>query len=287
MRVLRFVLTIAALAAIGLALANAIEDAGGVALPGPGRLATSGLLLALGMMAAGAAWALLLPALPFRQVLPGFALAQLAKYVPGSIWQGVGQVADAHRLGVPVSAGTLAYLLQVLLQLLVAAAASAVAIVAPDLPTWLAVPAVIGPVGLVLLRRTWLDAVLQRLARLTPRVDPTHVRLPSQMTIVLTAGCAAVTILTIGASFAVLLPSADGARGFVATAGIFMLAWVIGFVVLPLPSGLGVREAVLVAGLASVHPVADVLAAAIVARLVLVVVELAFVALAQLARLDR
>jgi uncharacterized membrane protein YbhN (UPF0104 family) len=62
---------------------------------------------------------------------------------------------------------------------------------------------------------------------------------------------------------------------------------VIGFLVVPLPSGLGVRELVLVVGLADLHPVADILAASVVARLILVVVEAGFVAVAQFARIDR
>lgn len=287
MRLLRGVLTVAALAAIALALVRAVEDAGEVALPGPGRLVASGVLLAVGMLAATSAWAVLLPRVGFRAVLPGFALAQLAKYVPGSVWQGVGQVADAHRLGIDVPTATVGYVVQMVLQALVAAAASITALTVPGLPWWLAVPAAGGPLGLLLIRRRWLDALIGAVARLVRRLDPERLELPSQASLLGAAVRSLVTILAIGTSFAVLLPSELGVRGFVGTAGIFMLAWVIGFLVIPLPSGLGVRELVLVVGLGDLHPVADILAASVVARLVLVVVEAGFVAVAQLARIDR
>ena len=287
LKALRVVLTIAALVAIAVALVRAIEDAGQVTLPGPGRLVASGLLLAVGMVAATTAWATLLPRVDFRTVLPGFGLAQLAKYVPGSVWQGVGQVADAHRLGIPAPTATVAYIVQMVLQALVAGAVSVTALVAPGLPWWLRIPAVLGPLGVFLIRRRWLDALVAILARLTRRVDASRIELPSQRALLTAAAASLVTILSIGTSFAVLLPSGLGPRGFLGTAGIFMLAWLIGFLVVPLPSGLGVREAVLVVGLGDLHPVADVLAAAIVARLVLVVVEAAFVAVAQLGRIDR
>ena len=287
LRTLRVVLTVAALVALTVALVRAIEDAEEVALPGPWRLAASAVLLAIGMAAATSAWATLLPRVGFRAVLPGFGLAQLAKYVPGSVWQGVGQVADAHRLGIPAGTATAAYLVQMVLQALAAGAVSVAALTAPGLPWWLAVPAALGPLGLLLINRGWLDALVGVLARLTRRVDPARIGLPSQGGLLAAAGRSLLTILTIGTSFAVLLPSELGARGFVGTAGVFMLAWLIGFLVVPLPSGLGVREAVLVVGLGELHPVADILAAAIVARLVLVVVEGLYVGVAQLARLDR
>jgi uncharacterized membrane protein YbhN (UPF0104 family) len=287
MRLLRGVLTVVALVAIAVALTRAIDDAGEVALPGPGRLVLSGALLAIGMVAATSAWATLLPRVGFRSVLPGFALAQLAKYVPGSVWQGVGQVADAHRLGIAVPSATVSYVVQMVLQALVAAAMSIAALTAPGLPWWLAVPAALGPLGLLLIRRRWLDAVIGAVARRIRRLDAERLELPSQAALLQAAARSLVTILTVGASFAVLLPSEQGLRGFVGTAGIFVLAWVIGFLVVPLPSGLGVRELVLVVGLADLHPVADILAASVVARLVLVVVEAGFVAVAQFARIDR
>lgn len=283
MRWLRGTLAVVAVAALLVALQRAVQDAEAVALPGAGRLAVAAGLLAVSLVMAASVWAILLPGLNLRQVFPGFALAQLAKYVPGSVWQGVGQVADAHRLGVGAGTASLAFMVQLAVQVIAAAGASAVALVMPGLPIWLRVPAALAPFALVLVNRRWLAALIGLLARRSSRLRGARLDLPTQAALVRATWRSGVTILAIGASFAVLLPT-DSIPGMVGTAGVFMLAWLVGFLVVPLPAGVGVREAVLVAGLAATHPVADVLAAAIVARLLLLVVEGIIAAAAQALR---
>jgi glycosyltransferase 2 family protein len=272
MRLLRGGLALVAVVALLFALREAVEEAGAVALPGPGRLALAGGLMAVSLVSAGSAWAVLIDVRVGR-AFPGFVLAQLAKYVPGSVWQGVGQVADAHRLGVATSRASLAFVVQLLLQIIAAAAASVLALTAAGLPLWLRVWAAVAPLSLVFVDRRWLAAVVATLSRWSARLRDADLELPTQAALLAATWRSVVTIMLVGTSYAVLLPSAASPREVVGAAGVFMLAWLVGFLVVPLPAGLGVREIVLVAGLSAVHPTAEILAAAVVARLLLIVVE--------------
>jgi uncharacterized membrane protein YbhN (UPF0104 family) len=76
-----------------------------------------------------------------------------------------------------------------------------------------------------------------------------------------------------GTAYALLLVRA-GQASTVMVASAFVVAFTAGFLALPVPSGLGVREAILVGLLRPVAPTADVLAAAIAIRIVQLVVEI-------------
>ena len=283
-RWIRIALTIAAVGAVGWAFAAAVEDAGQVPLPETSSFVGAGVCYLIGLVAATAGWAVLLRDRRFLDVVPGFATAQLAKYVPGSIWQGVGQVADAHRLGVGTGTASLAFLTQVSVQLLVAAAVSVLALLSPGLPLWLMIGVALGPLALLLIRPAALRGVVRGLSRLSSRVREDAIEVPEARALGQVALASLGAILALGIGFALLLPEARGPRELLGAAGVFALAWVVGFLVVPLPSGLGVREAVLVAGLAGLYGPADVLTASIVSRVVLIVVEALYAGVAQLAR---
>ena len=85
-----------------------------------------------------------------------------------------------------------------------------------------------------------------------------------------------------GTAYSLLLVHA-GHTSTVMVAAAFVVAFTAGFLVLPVPSGLGVREAILVALLRPVAPTADVLAAAIAIRIIQLVVEIVLFALLTIA----
>lgn len=286
-RVLQGLLGGAALAGLAVALVRAMQDAEDLTLPGAWRLVVSGAVLAVAVGSAASAWGRLLPGQRFVDVLPGYSLAQVTKYLPGSVWQGVGQVADAGRLGVPFATGSFLFLVQMGLQAIAASAASVLAIFAVELPGVLVIPVVAGPLALLLVRRRWLDLALRMAAGRMRRIQRAEITLPSQGQLTDAATRSLICILGVGASFAVLVPTTGGTREFVGAAGVFILAWLVGFLVVPLPAGLGVREAVLVLGLGSTYGTAEVLAAAVLARVVLVVVEGGYVAVGQMLRIGR
>lgn len=284
MRWLRIALTVAAIAAVAWAFAAAVDDAGQVPLPEPSAFIWAGFCFMLGLVAATAGWSALLRGRSFREVAPGFATAQLAKYVPGSIWQGVGQVADAHRLGVGTGTAALAFLTQVSVQVVVAGAIAALALLLPGVPLWLLVVSSIGPLGLLLIRPAPLEAILRVLSRFSARVRTDNIDVPDAWVLWRVASASLGAILALALGFALLLPGTQGLRELLGAAGVFALAWAVGFLVVPLPSGLGVREAVLVIGLTGLYGPADVLAASIAARLVLIVIEALYAAGTQFLR---
>lgn len=284
-RWLRGLLALAAVVAVCWAFVAALGDAREVPLPSVGALLFSGLSLSAGLLAAAAAWASLLRGHRYAQVLPGFAVAQLAKYVPGSIWQGVGQVADAHRLGVGMGTATLAFFIQICVQVLVTGATSAVALLTPGLPIWLAALSAMGPLGLALIHPASLRALVRGLARVSRRVSPAALDIPEWPVLLRAAIASFAAAAALGVGFAVLLAGSGDLRQFIGTAGVFLLAWTIGFLIIPVPAGLGIREAVLVVGLSGLHSPAEVLAASIICRLVLIVSESTIAGVAQFGRI--
>ena len=81
-----------------------------------------------------------------------------------------------------------------------------------------------------------------------------------------------------GAGFALLLGSfvTLDLREFVAAAAIFNLAGVVGIAVLPVPSGIGVREAVLITLLQLFVPLEIAAAAAVLARVAGFLIDIVF-----------
>jgi hypothetical protein len=105
------------------------------------------------------------------------------------------------------------------------------------------------------------------LLRLVRRQAPPDL-VPPQRAILVSSAWSVATLLASGGAFALLVSDASNGT-LVAILG-YALAWAVGFLALPFPSGLGVREAVLVA---VVGPTAPVIAASIVHRLVTIAAE--------------
>ena len=111
--------------------------------------------------------------------------------------------------------------------------------------------------------------VARRFVRRIPGSD----QLPTQTDIVIFYGWALVTIGSLCAAYAILLRSlVHGVNPFVVFSA-FAVSWVIGFVVVPIPAGVGIREAVLVALLPGIGA-APLLAASLALRLLSIGTEL-------------
>jgi uncharacterized membrane protein YbhN (UPF0104 family) len=188
-----------------------------------------------------------------------FFQSQLGKYIPGSIWQYAGRAAIARVHGVPTQ--------PVVVSMPIEFAASAVAAgsMAGLLLGWWGA-AVIAAVALVLL-------ALERPARSRGRPAPAMVRgtllyLP--------------VWLLLGAGFWLCAHGLPGVPGhdLPMYVGAFAVAWLAGLLAVFAPGGLGVREAVLVALLASRIGAADALVVASASRLTLIFVDIVFAAVA-------
>lgn len=286
-RLLQTAILVAGLVGLAVAVTRTVDDARDQVLPSAGALAVAGGLALVAILASGRAWVTL-----FREVLDNggnrvrfevtYYLSQLTKYLPaGGVVQAASQVSLAAATGVPLGRVALAFPVSVVGSAAAGATLGAGMALAAELPGWVRALALVGLAAPTLLHRRSMAAVLG-LARRFVRRLPAPDRLPSQRSILVYYGWALASIGATAAAYAVLLRSLTGeaspATVFFASA----LSWTLGFLVLPLPAGIGVREAVLIAALPGVGA-APVLAASLAHRLLAMGAELAAVLVSKLA----
>ena len=217
-----------------------------------------------------------------RRASPIFLVGQLGKYVPGSVWTYVLQADLGRRVGV-----SRARVLKATL------AASLIAVVAALMTSVLAVPGIINqsPDLRMLL---WLYALLPVCAvALHPRVlrgivglgmrvlrKPNPLPLLQARTVMFAFAWASLSYALFGTHLWLLVLSNPGTSvvDLAQCTGTIATAMIAGVFVLILPSGLGVRELVIYAGLLPIVGSAPALALAAVSRAVLTVGDLAIAA---------
>ena len=210
------------------------------------------------------------------------------RYIPGKVLLVVERVRLGERVGIPKTTGVVLVLFETLLLLVgacllggigLAGAGSALAD-APPLPAIIAV-GVLG-LGAVLAAPKVLELLLPRIPFLRDRVPELAVKASPGAWLGLSLGYAAVWSL-LGLSFALTCRWFPEGRG----AGLeealwYVLAYVGGLILGLTPAGLGVREGLLVAGLATRYPPTTALAFALASRVLMTLVELPVVGLATL-----
>ena len=286
-RLLETAVLVVGLAGLALVVVGSVDDARDQVLPSVGALAIAGVLALVSIVASGRAWLAL-----FRDVLEDpdnrarfgarYYLSQLTKYVPaGGVVQAASQVGLASATGVPLGRVALAFPVSVLGTVAAGATLGSGVALAGDLSGWARALALVGLASPILLHRRLMTAVLGFVHRFVRRV-PAPDRLPSQRSIFAYYGWALLSIGATSASYAVLLRSLTGEASPVIVFFAIAMSWTLGFLVLPLPTGIGVREAVLVAALPGVAA-APVLAASLAHRLLALGAELAAVVGSRLA----
>jgi uncharacterized membrane protein YbhN (UPF0104 family) len=144
------------------------------------------------------------------------------------------------------------------------------------LPGWARVLCLVGFATPLVLWRPLMAAAVRGAGRMFRRVPPPD-DLPSQRAILVSAAWNAVSLVATALGYAVLVQPLGTDTDLASLVVVFMVAWTAGFVVLPLPSGVGVREAVLV-GLIS-GAAASSVGASVAHRIVNIVVEVTAVLL--------
>lgn len=206
-----------------------------------------------------------------------FYTAQLGKYVPGAIWQAAGQVGLSRSADVSLAQATTAFPVHALTQVAAGGTIGAtLAIVGIHLPVGVRLLAVLGLVLVLPLRRVWMLWVLERVTRLLKKGSLED--LPSQTSILRSYAWGIWTLLWSGSAFAVLAYALHAASPAAAAVPAFAAAWTVGFLAVPFPSGIGVREAVLIATVASPSGAGPVIVASVVHRLVTMLGELVMIA---------
>ena len=211
----------------------------------------------------------------FRQVLSWYFAGELGKYLPGSIWPVVGRGELAVRGGVRRAVGYATTLLAY--GVMCVAAAAVCGVLAPSLAAdghglgWTASLLLVVPLGVVIVH----PAVFGRILGLARRVTGGRVDLdppPWGRMLELIAICAPTWVLT-GAASVLVAAALDAHPEPARVAFAAVLAWVVGFLAVPVPAGAGVRELVFVGvcGLA-LGPAAAVAA---ITRLLFIVIDAA------------
>lgn len=227
-------------------------------------------------------------ALPWRHAIRAFGhevgrfdtvrwyfLGEIGKYIPGGIWPVVGRAELARRADLPRPAAYGSTTLSLAAAYLAAMLAT-VALLPLDLgarfdaatPLWVLV---LLPLGLLALHHQLLEALVVLARRLLRReLDIEVPRWGSSVVLVLRYVPA---WLLVGVSTWMVARGLDPGAEFSDVAFAATLSWVVGFLVVPAPGGLGVREAVFVA--AAGLPAGVGAATAVAARLAFVAVDAA------------
>lgn len=270
---LQLVLGAGGIAFIVIALRRATRHGWRTVIPSAPRFLVAEVCLLVGLVAAGMVWQTVLG--PHERpwlVTRGFYVSVLAKYVPGGIWQPLGQAGTATQAGIPARRVVTALPVHALILAISGAFVGAgIAFTASSLALGFRIVAGCAVLSVVLLDRRWIARVMSLARRFVRRVPPPDV-LPEQSWIVRGFLLSLVSVVALSAAFAVL------ARGGVAEAFAFAAAWTIGYILLPIPNGLGVREAVLIALVAK--STAIVIGASVAVRVATMLAELATAAAA-------
>ncbi len=277
-RLLQSVLLLVGLAGIALAVAKTVDDAEEQVLPSAAALAAGAVLALVAIVSSARAWQALfsdlLDAHSNRLVLRGtFYLAQLTKYLPvGGVVQAASQLGLAPSAGVPLKRAAVAYPVSALCAVVGGATLGSGLAFDASLPGWVRVLALCGLATPLLLHRGLMARVLDLARRAIHRI-PEADQLPTQRDIIVFYGLALVTIGSLCAAYTVLLGSLHTGANPGTVFCAFAVSWVIGFLAVPIPAGVGVREAVLVGLLPGVGT-APLLAASLALRLLTIGTEL-------------
>jgi uncharacterized membrane protein YbhN (UPF0104 family) len=229
--------------------------------------------------------------LPVRVAARVMFVGQLGKYLPGSVWAFLAQVELARDHEVARRRGAAATVLAVgvtlAVNLAVAAATLPFASAGAARSWWWALAC--APLLLAALHPRVVNPALRLVLRAARRLPDADGGAPVRLTgrgAAAAAGWSLAAWVPLGAHIGLLVAGVGGdggTRAWAAAAGAYALAWTLGVLVVIAPAGLGVREAVLVAGLAPVLDPGSALVVAALSRLVMTAGDLLWAGAALLA----
>ncbi len=183
-------------------------------------------------------------AVPRRVLNDAFYSSQLMKYTPvGGFAQALGQAALARTEEVGTARAGTAMLVSKLTMVISGGVFGPMLSVSnPSIPGWSRISLLFTPLIFFFGKRELLQWSLDQLRRVLPRT-PDHTILPAQSDVWISVLWAIPALGFAGVAFACLSVPAGIDVNFVQASAGFALAWVVGFLVIPVPAGLGVREA--------------------------------------------
>lgn len=258
---------------LGVAVATTADDFDGSVNPGVVPSSIGAILAIVSLTSAGRSWSTLLRAgSDGRDVRGALYLSQLSKYLPaGGLIQAAGQVSMTVRGSVSASRAAVAFPIAALEIVVAGIVIGSGLALQSEVPTAARLLAAFAPVSVVVLHPAVLRTVLRLGRRVFSRV-PEVDHLPEGRDILRSTFFATLNMAATSAAYVVLLSGIAPGVEWLPTFHAFSAAWVIGFLVVPIPSGLGIRESVLVALVPGLD-VAVVLAASLAHRVVTVLAE--------------
>jgi glycosyltransferase 2 family protein len=276
-RLLQTAILVVGLVGIGLAVAESVDQANEKVLPSVDTIVIAGVLALIAIAASARAWVALfsdlMPTESHRNALRGtFYLAQLTKYVPaGGILQATSQLSLAKAAGVPLRRAVVAYPVSAIGAIVAGATLSSGLALDSGQPGWIRLLALAGLGTLVFLHRGLLGAFLNFAHRRIARIPDAEL-LPTQRDILIFYLWALATIGALSLGYTIMLGSLSDAAPYTVFCS-FAAAFVIGFAAIPIPAGVGIREAVLVVLIPGVGT-GPLLAVSLVLRLLSIGTEL-------------
>jgi glycosyltransferase 2 family protein len=242
-------------------------------------VAASCLLLMLGYFVSAGLWGRIVvdlggPAIPLLDSIRMFMVANLGRYLPGKLWQIAGLAVMARKRGVPASTATAAAVLGQGITVVAATLVGLGALVGgpPEIRRWglpgAAVVVVATAVGLVPAVFGRASALWFRLAKqeAPPTLGSVHA--------LRWLGMYVANWALYAFSFWLLAASFGYRGGVVPVGSAFAAAYVLGYIMIFAPAGVGVREGFLVAFLTPFFGAGPSAALALVARVWTTLVEL-------------
>ncbi len=220
--------------------------------------------------------------LSYRKGFRIFFLSQLGRYIPGKIWGILGLVYLSGREGITQAVSGASMILQLILQVV-----SGVMLFVLTLPFWKEIPAWSGlyavllffPLGLLLLHPTFLGRGLNFALRLVGQ-RPVDLNWGYGYLLGQLALWGSFWIIQGLASYHLIKAISNSPPPFPVVTGIFAIAWVVGFVSLLTPSGLGVVEGTLTLLLGFYLPLYMATIIALLSRLLRTAGDLIYAAIA-------
>jgi glycosyltransferase 2 family protein len=241
------------------------------------------LFSALAVVASMFSWRALLAdlgsPLPAPAAIRIFALSQLGKYLPGSVWPMLAsmELGRAHRI--PRLRSATAFLLTLLMGLVSAVALGG--LLAISTSGWGRAYALL-PLSLVLVHPRILGPVSRALARALHR--PQDIEEPTLAGVAKALCWIVLQWLSLAVAMSVLTSGLGSSVSFDRLLAAVTLSWAAGLVVIVVPAGVGVRESLVTVLLAPETGTARALTAALLARFAITLADGAFAGYALLTR---
>lgn len=275
-RLARILFGSVAIAFLAIAFRETLHRSRGLSLPDWPHLVLAAILQLTAVTFAALGWAYLFDGRSRWVLARGYFASQPAKYIPGAIWQPIGQVKLAADAGVTLGPATVTMLVHAGIQVIAGGSLGALLVFSSSLSWGGRLLALLGLMPLLMLQRAWLVRIIEASERWTRRSLGSRL-VPGQKAVLRSFGWSTATLGMAGMAFSVLLSSVapPGVHvSLLVAVPAFALAWTVGFVAIPFPAGLGVREGVLIAVLAPLVGPAPIIAASVFHRLVTMAVEL-------------